>query len=105
LALSAGMARSAYLVALTYRGSGAGHLLAFIDADPMAQSALTQAVKEALVFSGLEAGALDVGFFAAREEMSARLARVGLRFDLPELQTSLQPAPPGIDPEKPPRLR
>ena len=105
LALSAGMASMAYLVALKYRGGGSGHLLAFIDAEPAAEAALTQAVNEALVFSGLEAGALDVGFFAASDEMSARLARVGLRFDLPEARTSLHPVAPGSDPDKPPKLR
>ena len=45
-----------------------------------------QAVGEALIFSGIEAGELDVGFFEAGDPMTARLAKVGLRFDLPVLK-------------------
>lgn len=106
LALAAGMAQSAYLVALRYRGGGQGHMLAFIDAPEAARGALAQATGEALTFSGLEAGALDVGFFAASDEMSARLARVGLRFDLPVVEPpAARPGAPGRDPAKPPRLR
>ncbi len=78
-----------------------------IDALPGAERALATAAGEALTFSGLEAGEMDVAFFAASDPISARLARVGLRFDLPE-----PPAPsvteikaPGMDPEDPPILR
>lgn len=107
LATAAGLAKMAYLAAVTYEGGGSGHLLAFIGAKDGAESALAKAVGEALTFSGIEAGALDVGFFAASEEMSGRLARVGLRFDLPEPEQaqSYQPQIPGSDPAKPPRLK
>ncbi|MEX0279737.1 MAG: SseB family protein [Arenibacterium sp.] len=105
LALSAGMAQIAYLAALTYHGGGRGHLLAFVGAETSAEPALTQAVNEALVFSGLEAGALDVGFFSASDTMSARLARVGLRFDLPQANMTASRTAPGSDPDRPPRLR
>ncbi|WP_416368049.1 SseB family protein [Tritonibacter mobilis] len=107
LATATGLARMAYLAAVTYESGGSGHLLAFIGAEPGAEPALAKAAGEALTFSGIEAGALDVGFFAASEEISARLARVGLRFDLPEVETGqiYQPQRPGSDPEKPPRLK
>jgi hypothetical protein len=106
LAMAAGMARIAYLVALRYRGGGRGHMLAFIDAPEPARTALAGATGETLVFSGLDAAALDVGFFAASDEISARLARVGLRFDLPEVVSAAPvPVAPGSAPEKPPRLR
>ncbi len=107
LATAGGLAKMAYLAAVTYEGGGSGHLLAFIGAKDGAESALAKAVGEALTFSGIEAGALDVGFFAASEEMSGRLARVGLRFDLPEPEQgqSYQPQIPGSDPAKPPRLK
>ncbi len=47
LATAGGLARSAYLVGVTYRGGGRGHLLGFVDAVPEAQSALARAVSEA----------------------------------------------------------
>ena len=105
--LAAGLARSAYLVGVRYEGGRRGHMLAFMAAVPGAAEALARATAEALVFSGLEAGEIDVAFFDLSDPIAARLARVGLRFDLPE------PAPvelrevtaPGMDPAKPPRLR
>lgn len=107
LATARGLARSAYLVGVSYEGGGRGHLLGIIDAVPEAQGALARAVSEALTFSGIEAGALDVGFFAASDVASARMAHVGLRFDLPQLtreDQGLRPAP-GSDRDRPPILR
>ncbi|MFV2052285.1 SseB family protein [Aliiroseovarius sp. YM-037] len=106
LALAAGLALSAYLVSVQFKDRGQGHLLAFVDAVPGAEDALASAVAEALTFSGVEAGALDVAFFKASDPMAARLARVGLQFDLPELEASDHtPAAPGRNPDKPPILR
>lgn len=106
LAAASGLARAACLAGVTYEGGGRGHLIGFFDAPEAAQGALTQAVAEALTFSGLEAGVLDVGFFAATEPMAERLARVGLRFELPDpVQPAAPRAAPGSDPAKPPILR
>ena len=105
LASARGLARMAYLSGVTWDTGAHGHLLAFVDAAPGAEGALARAVREALVFSGLEAGALDVAFFRAADPVSARLAKAGLRFDLPAFAPASQPAAPGMDPDKPPRLR
>ncbi|MCG6901483.1 MAG: SseB family protein [Rhodobacter sp.] len=105
LATMAGLARMAYLVSVTYAPARPGHLLAFIGAVPQAASALSQAVGEALTFSGLEAGELDVGFFDPSDPIAAKLARVGLRFDLPEPEPAAQRSAPGMDPDRPPKLR
>jgi hypothetical protein len=107
LAGCSGLARSAYLVAVTFAPARAGHLLAFVDALEPAQAALSQAISEALVFSGIEAGEIDVGFFDASDPIAARLAKVGLRFDIPqpEVAVRMQPAAPGMDPDRPPKLR
>ena len=107
LAACSGLARSAYLVAVTFAPARAGHLLAFVDALEPAQAALSQAISEALVFSGIEAGEIDVGFFDASDPIAARLAKVGLRFDIPqpEVAVRIQPAAPGMDPDRPPKLR
>ena len=63
---------------------------------------------EALTFSGIEAGALDVAFFRASEPMAARLTQQGLRFDLPQPVEAVQEVlrmAPGSDPARPPKLR
>jgi hypothetical protein len=49
---------------------------------------------------------MDVMFIRASDEIAARLAKVGLRFDLPEpAAPAMAPVAPGSDPSKPPRLR
>lgn len=105
LATAVGLARIAYLVGVEYDGGAKSHLLAFIDGRDGAEGALARAVSEALTFSGVEAGALDVAFFDKSDPMAARLARVGLRFDLPQPEASVERPAPGSDPTKPPILR
>jgi hypothetical protein len=107
LASAAGLARRAALVGVGYGGGRHGHLLAFIDALPGAEPSLARLVGEALSFSGLEAGTLDVGFFRGDDAVAPRLVRAGLLFDLPDLQDPQAGAPvaPGMDPDRPPRLR
>ena len=106
LATATGMAANAWLVGVEYAGGGRGHLLVFIDAIPRARDALVRAASEALTFSGIEAGAMDVGFFNHTDPIVTKLMRVGLRFDLPQMET-LQKTPrmPGSDPSEPPNLK
>lgn len=104
LALTAGLARHAYLCGVRYAGGGQSHMLAFLGPAPGAEGALAHAVNEALVFSGIEAGSLDVAFFNVSDPLAAELAKVGLRFDLPELAAPDGPSAPGMDPSKPPVL-
>lgn len=107
LAGATGLARKAYLAEVGYEGGARGHLLGFTGALPGAERALAQAVNEALVFSGLDAGALDVTFLPDKASATAELARVALRFDLPQPETPEIAAPvaPGSQPDKPPRLK
>lgn len=100
LAAAEGLATKAYLAAVTYHGNRRGHLLAIIDAVPDARPALARAVSDAVVFSGIDAGELDVAFLAASDTATEKLAKVALRFDLPTRQ---KPEPP--DPTIPPKLR
>ncbi len=105
LARAGGLARKAYLAAVTYEGGGRGHVLGFTGAMPGAEPALAQAINEALIFSGLEAGALDVTFLADNDPRAAGLAKVALRFDLPEPpEDPSGPKAPGMDPATPPKL-
>jgi hypothetical protein len=107
LATAAGLARLVYLVAVRYESGRSGHLLAFVDAVSGAESALAAAAGEALTFSGLEAGEMDVTFLAANDPLAARLATVGLRFELPEPERAevTEIDPPGMNPDAPPILR
>ncbi|WP_296762036.1 SseB family protein [Sediminimonas sp.] len=107
LAGAAGLAETAYLVQATYEGGARNHLLAVVGARAGAERTLARAVAEALTFTGLEAGALDVSFVAPGEPIVARLDRHGLRFDLPQpvAEVPTAPAAPGRDPDKPPILK
>ncbi|MEM6761137.1 MAG: hypothetical protein AAF601_16820 [Pseudomonadota bacterium] len=107
LATAMGLAQSAYLVAVTYDSGARGHVLAFVAAVPDAQNALSQTASEALTFSGIEAGAMDIGFFDADAPILKKMEAVALRFDLPqpqEIVTQVRAAP-GSDPENPPKLK
>jgi hypothetical protein len=106
LARAGGLASGALLAAVSYRGGRRGHMLAFLDVAPGAQGALARAASEALVFSGIEAGELDVTFLHSADPAAVSMARVALRFDLPEPEAPAQTpgSAPGMDPKRPPRL-
>lgn len=107
LARAGGLAQAALLAAVRYDDGRQGHMLAYIGAVAGAEAALTRAASEALTFSGVEAGEMDVTFLAADQPVVERMARVALRFDLPipAAATPTAPAAPGMDPSKPPNLR
>jgi hypothetical protein len=106
LALCAGMAKIAYLAGADYQDAGRAHLLAVIDPLPGAEPAISSAINEALVFCGIEAGSIDVTFLRAHDPVCAKLAKVGLRFDLPVIEETRDPVgAPGMNPDAPPRLR
>ena len=107
LARAGGLAAAAFLVAVRYQGGAKGHLMAFIDAAEGAEAALARAIREALAFSGVEAGMIDVVFLAGDDPVGGQVARVGRRFDLPRPEAPERPAPaaPGTDPARPPKLR
>jgi hypothetical protein len=107
LARASGLAVAALLAGVKYDDGRQGHMLAYLGAAPGAEGALARAAGEALTFSGIEAGEMDVTFLNAEDPGLAAMARVALRFDLPEPVRSEAPAPraPGTDPEKPPILR
>ena len=107
LARLTGLAEAALLAGVTYEGGRRGHMLAFLGADPADEAALAHAAAEALTFSGVEAGEMDVAFLAPEHAAARALARVALRLDLasPAPRPIAAPIAPGSDPEKPPRLR
>lgn len=105
LASCEGLARCAYLSAVRYATGASSHVLAYLDPLPGAEDALTQATREALIFSGVEAGFLDVMFLHPSDEIAAKLSTVALRFDLPQPAKAQSAEAPGSDPSRPPRLR
>lgn len=107
LATMPGLARAAFLVRVTYQDGTNNPMLAFVDALTAAESAIAAAVNEALTFSGLEAGQLDVAFLNRTDPLCAKLAEHGLRFDLPEppQPETRKVTAPGSDPDQPPILR
>lgn len=107
LANMSGVVAAAYLVGVTYQDEKQGHMLAMVDVANAAQEGVAEAISEALVFSGIEAGQLDVTFLQVDAPHIEGFAKVGLRFDIPELilPSRLEVTTPGSDPDKPPKLR
>ena len=106
LAVAAGMAQGAYLAGTEFDDGSTGLLLGFVDALAAAEPALREIAAEAVNFSA-QPVLLDVAFLTARDPVAAQLARVGLRFDMPEpvAAPAYTPTAPGLDPAKPPKLR
>jgi SseB protein N-terminal domain len=107
LSTNAGLAEAVLLAEVVYEGGRRGHILAVLGAVAGAEAALSGAVSEALVFSGLDLAEMDVVFLAADDPRTAIIEGVALRLDLPKLMAPTKPAPriPGMDPSKPPILR
>lgn len=103
LAGMAGLASGALLAAVGYAGGRRGHLLAFLDASLTAEAALARAVAEALTFSGIEAGEIDVGFLAGTDPVAVAMARVAMRLDMAAAEPVAAPPEPAA--QRPPRLR
>jgi hypothetical protein len=104
---AAGLASAAMLAGVIYSDGRRGHMLAVIDALPEAQEALARAMAEALRFSGIEAGELDVCFMSGGDAALARMAAVAVAFDVPErvVEEQVSCPAPGMDAGKPPILR
>ncbi len=105
---AAGLAQAAYLVGVRYKGGGQGHLLGFVGAEQRAQDALAKAAGEALTFTGMQAGELDVGFFAPDDPVVGKLVAAGVLIEVPQPVAppkATPHSPPGSDPDKPPILR
>lgn len=105
LARAGGLATAALLAGVVYAGGRRGHLLALLDVVEGAEAALARAMNEALVFSGIEAGELDVMALASGSAAAGAMAKVGLRFDLPAAEAPSAPGAPGMDKSRPPKLR
>lgn len=107
LAAQPGLAQAAFLAGVRYHGGRRGHLLAVIGTDPVAEAPLARAVAEALAFSELEAGEIDVLFLPPDASLLTAMAPLALHLDLtpPPVEAPSPPPPPGMDRNRPPKLR
>lgn len=104
-----GLAVAAVVAAAVWADNRQGLILAYIGAAPAAEAPLARALAEALAFSGLEGGAIDVVFLAPDDPVALHLREIGRRVPLPApvapRPAPAAPAAPGMDPARPPRLR
>lgn len=98
LATMADAVPAAHLVA-----SGADTLLVLTGVTGGAQTGVAAAIAEAVRFTA-DGPAIDVAFAETGSAMAEAAARAGLRLALPEAKRR-EPAGPGMDPARPPRLR
>ncbi len=96
LAQGEGMARAAWLAAVDWSDGSRGHLLAFVGARPGTEETLAAGINAAVALSGAEGVRMDVTFLPEEDPVIARIAKVGLRFDMED---------PEAAPTGPPRLR
>ena len=107
LANMGGVVSAAYLVSARYETGESGHMLALVNVPESAKTGVSEALSEALRFSGVEAGQLDLAFLTPDDPHLERFIRAGLGFEIPELvlPKMATPTAPGMDPDKPPLLR
>lgn len=105
----AGLASQVLLGGITYEGGRRGHVLAFVGTPEPARPGIAKAMHEALTFSGLEAGEIDVTFLEGNDPAAQMLLEKALVLHLPEPQAEevqeVTLTAPGMDPAKPPILR
>jgi SseB protein N-terminal domain len=107
LGAQAGLAEAVLLSEVVYEGGRRGHILAILGAATGAEAALSGAVSDALVFSGLDMAEMDVVFLATDDPRLKTMSEVALRLDLPK---TAEPAAAeyklsGTYAKKPPILR
>lgn len=102
-----GLASAACLVKAVHRGGAEGLMLGLLDVAPQDEAALAGAVSNAVQFLGDQDLRLDVIFPEKGSPFAAQLAQTGLALVIPEVEdlATTGPSAPGMDPEKPPRLR
>jgi hypothetical protein len=94
----------AWLVTAVHPG-GRRSLLLMVEGGAGAEDGIARAVREGLVFSGVEAGAVDVAFAPAGAPVLAAFARVGRHLAPAPAAAPAAPRAPGTDPSRPPKLR
>ncbi|MEM6637533.1 MAG: SseB family protein [Pseudomonadota bacterium] len=107
LAALAGLAERAFLATGTTAEGDAHQILVVVNLVETLQAHAAGHLAHALAFSGTddETETVDLLFLSDDNPLLEAVARVGLRFDLPEIPEPEPPKAPGTDPARPPRLR
>ena len=105
LASLVGMAEGACLAQAAYVNGGTALVLALAGVPEAGRPAVSQSLGEALSLAGRAEVALDVVFVEQSAAIWERLARVGLRFEMPQAAARSGPDIRGADPDRPPILR
>ena len=107
LGTNAGLADAVLLSEVVYEGGRRGHILAVLGAKDGTEIALSSAVSEALIFSGLDIGEIDVVFLGAEDPRMKIISAAALRLDLPKKASASKSANagPGAILQRPPILR
>ncbi len=101
----------AFVVGVRYADGRQGQLLALTGVASGAEAKVARAVTEAIAFSGIDAGALDVVFLDPDDPVLGRMAGIALVLEghapaPPEVIDKVPgPKAPGLDPARPPILR
>jgi hypothetical protein len=80
-------------------------ILIFVDLDPNWQDAVYRSISEVVSLSGVEGLVVDVTATSSGSALAKAAQKVGIRFDLPQTPPVPKKAPPGSDPDRPPRLQ
>lgn len=103
LAAMAGVVAEAHLVGARFDDGRSGLVLALVGVPEEARTGVAAAIAEAVRLSGAGEPGVDVTFLAPGASGLGAMARAGLRLELPRAAEA--PVGPGMDPERPPRLR
>jgi len=107
LANMSGVVDGAFLAGVTYDNGQRGHMLALVGVAEVARPGVAEALAEALRFNSDGAAQIDITFVSGDAPYLAALVKVALGFEIPALVLPEMPerAAPGMDPDKPPKLR
>jgi type III secretion system (T3SS) SseB-like protein len=102
----AGKAEAAFLTGVRYRDGRRGNLLAFVGASQTDEPELQRIVAEVVSFRS-QTEALDVTFLTLDDPALVAIRKAGLQIQVPvpTPRQTLAPVAPGMDPDKPPKLK